>query len=522
MENSANAVPVLRAAEYLRMSTDRQYFSIPHQKATIREYADLHGMTVVRSYSDEAKSGLTLEHREALVELLRIVQSGSADFDVILVYDVSRWGRFQDIDESAYYEYLCRRSNVRVEYCAEPFVGQTGPLANILKSIKRTMAAEFSREYATRIAGAKRRAAMLGFFTGGPPGYALRRMVIGKDGKHLHSLEPGAHKSIRNYRTILMPGPRHEVNTVKRIYHLYVDKHLDSGVIANLLNEEGNERAEGKRWTDNMVLRVLRNERYMGKMIVWRTSSNLAAGRVEKGHIKTDPSMWTSTPLRFKAFISPEMFERARKIREVYGRNYHDEEEMLEGLRKLLRKHGHLNMVLIAAAKGIPSVPAYERHFGGLRQAYARIGYVPPRDWKGTPTALHRAELVKAILARIASEVRNAGGSTSWDGPKQQITVNGSRTIAVVVAHHLKRKDGPKWEVMSSRRYLPDAMIVVRLDCLNKHPLDYLSVPRVVAPAFLNKKLRDEPTLQFYRCPTEASAIFRSLSDFSWHTGGHS
>ena len=174
MEKFPSNIPAVRAAEYLRMSTEGQHFSIPHQQTITQQFAERHGMVVVRSYSDAAKSGLTLQHREALTELLKTVQSGAADFEVILVYDVSRWGRFQDIDESAYYKYLCRRSNVRVEYCAEPFVGQTGPLANILQSIKRTMAAEFSREYATRIAGAKRRAAMLGYFTGGPAGYALR------------------------------------------------------------------------------------------------------------------------------------------------------------------------------------------------------------------------------------------------------------------------------------------------------------------------------------------------------------
>ena len=34
---------------------------------------------------------------------------------------MSRWGRFQDADESAYYEYICRRANVGVQYCAEQF-----------------------------------------------------------------------------------------------------------------------------------------------------------------------------------------------------------------------------------------------------------------------------------------------------------------------------------------------------------------------------------------------------------------
>ncbi|MEO6246527.1 MAG: hypothetical protein ABIQ12_13930 [Opitutaceae bacterium] len=27
-------------------------------------------------------------------------------------YDVSRWGRFQDADESGYYEYICKRAGI--------------------------------------------------------------------------------------------------------------------------------------------------------------------------------------------------------------------------------------------------------------------------------------------------------------------------------------------------------------------------------------------------------------------------
>ena len=49
------------------------------------------------------------------------VESGRADFTDILVYDVSRWGRSQDADESAYYEYIGKRANIRVHYCAAAF-----------------------------------------------------------------------------------------------------------------------------------------------------------------------------------------------------------------------------------------------------------------------------------------------------------------------------------------------------------------------------------------------------------------
>ena len=37
----------------------------------------------------------------------------------ILVYYVSRWGSFQDTDESAHYEFACKSAGVPVHYCAE-------------------------------------------------------------------------------------------------------------------------------------------------------------------------------------------------------------------------------------------------------------------------------------------------------------------------------------------------------------------------------------------------------------------
>src|SRR5262249_34013895 len=58
---------------------------------------------------------------DALKQLIDLVQSGTTDFTTILVYDVSRWGRFQDADESAYYEYICKRAGISVQYCAEQF-----------------------------------------------------------------------------------------------------------------------------------------------------------------------------------------------------------------------------------------------------------------------------------------------------------------------------------------------------------------------------------------------------------------
>ncbi|TXD52636.1 recombinase family protein, partial [Ralstonia sp. TCR112] len=89
---------MLRGAEYVRMSTEHQQYSTQNQADKIREYAQRRGIQIVRTYADEGKSGLRLDGRQALQQLIKDVESGTADFQVILVYDVSRWGRFQDAD----------------------------------------------------------------------------------------------------------------------------------------------------------------------------------------------------------------------------------------------------------------------------------------------------------------------------------------------------------------------------------------------------------------------------------------
>ena len=83
------------AAQYIRMSTEHQQYSTENQADAIRDYATKRGYEIVRTYADAGKSGLKIEGREALQRLIADVESGRADFKTILVYDISRWGRFQ-------------------------------------------------------------------------------------------------------------------------------------------------------------------------------------------------------------------------------------------------------------------------------------------------------------------------------------------------------------------------------------------------------------------------------------------
>lgn len=102
------------AAQYIRMSTEHQQYSTENQADAIREYAQKRGFRIIQTYTDEGRSGLRIEGRDALRQMIDDARSGNAEFQAILVYDISRWGRFQDSDESAYYEYICKRAGIQV------------------------------------------------------------------------------------------------------------------------------------------------------------------------------------------------------------------------------------------------------------------------------------------------------------------------------------------------------------------------------------------------------------------------
>lgn len=192
--------PPARAVAYVRMSTDHQKYSTENQLARIRRYAEERSIEIVRVFEDAGRSGLTLDGREALQRLMAEVNSGVADFTAILVYDVSRWGRYQDADEGAYHEHVCSRAGIRVHYCAEQFENDGSIGSNLLKTVKRVMAGEYSRELSVKVFAGQCRLVELGYRQGGAPGFGLRRLLIDEAREPKGELERGQRKSLQTDR----------------------------------------------------------------------------------------------------------------------------------------------------------------------------------------------------------------------------------------------------------------------------------------------------------------------------------
>jgi DNA invertase Pin-like site-specific DNA recombinase len=205
------------------MSTDLQKYSTENQIEAIRRYAEQRGFEICRIYEDAGRSGLKVDGRDGLQRLMKDVQSQASDFEAIIVYDVSRWGRFQDADEGAYYEHLCSRAGIRVHYCGEQFDNDGSMGSILLKNVKRVMAGEYSRELSVKVFAGQCRLVELGFRQGGSAGYGLRRQLIDENHVPKGELQRGDRKSLQTDRVVLTLGPHEEIGQVRRIYSMFVN-----------------------------------------------------------------------------------------------------------------------------------------------------------------------------------------------------------------------------------------------------------------------------------------------------------
>src|SRR5262249_12923468 len=161
-----------------------------------------------------------------------------------------------------------RRANIQVHYCAEPFANDGSPYTALVKTIKRMMAAEYSRELSIKVFAGKARLTELGFRQGGTAGCGMRRMLVDHDRKEKFILPQGQEKNIATDRVILIPGPAQEIATVNEIFRLYAVERLSATAIADLLNKRGIPGEGGRQWSRSIIRRMVTNPKYIGANVM--------------------------------------------------------------------------------------------------------------------------------------------------------------------------------------------------------------------------------------------------------------
>lgn len=463
-----------RAAEYVRMSTEHQQYSTENQREVIAMYAARRGLEIVRTYADDGKSGLVLDGRDSLKRLLDDVASGRADFHVILVYEVSRWGRFQDADEAAHNEFICRRSGIDVQYCAEPFENDGSFGSDIQKMLKRKMAGEYSRELSVKVFAGQCRLIEHGYRQGGPAGYGLRRQLVDQSGAAKSELALGEKKSLQTDRVVLVPGPEHEVATVGRIYRWFVENRLVESEIAARLNAEGIKTDFGRDWNRATVHQVLINEKYIGNNVFNKRSFKLKQKRVAN-----PTEQWVRKDGAFTAIVDPHLFFTAQGMILERGRRLSND-DLLDRLRRLYQERGALSGVIITETEGMPSPALYRHRFGSLIRAYQLVGYTPVRDYHYVEVNRVLRRLHPAAVANAVEQIQAQGGTVRRDVATDLLTINDEFTASIVVARSLlTRGGGQRWTIRFDTGLRPDLTVAIRLNGDNSAALDYYLLPLV-------------------------------------------
>jgi DNA invertase Pin-like site-specific DNA recombinase len=463
---------LVHAAQYVRVSTERQCYSTENQFEAIAQYARHHGIVIVQTFADEGKSGLSLERRPGLLSLLSMVQRGLADFEMILVYDVSRWGRFQDADESGYWEFVCKRSGVIIHYCAEPFINDGSLSSTILKNLKRTMAAEYSRELSIKVFSGQCRLVKLGFRQGGRVGFGLRRLLVDQERRSKGILMDGQTKSIQSDRVVLVPGPEEEQNIVREVFHSFADEGKSQLGIARSLNARGIPNGKSCPWNYAHVHDILVNPKYIGTNVFNRKSLKL-----HRPAVQNPKELWIRKECAFPPIVSEDLFLRTAKILELRNHKPTDD-EMLDQLRSVLRTRGRLTGALIDQFACLRKNSSYFHHFGGLRRAYERLGYTSPRDLSFLDYNAALKEMQEMLLKEVSFQLKANGAVVEMYQKTGTLKVNGDFGLRVIVTRCLKSHDGGvRWWIPKRPPSDFDLTIVARMNDDNTRILDYFLFP---------------------------------------------
>jgi len=469
------------AAQYLRMSTDQQTLSIEIQKEAIRVYAEARGLEIVQTYADPARSGVRLAGRDGMQQLLKDVMNPTRPFDTVLVLDVTRWGRFQDVDESAYYEHHCRRHGVAVVYVGEPFISNGRPFDSLVKQLKRSMAAEFSRELGVKSRAGQERAVHLGFATGTLPCIGYRRQAIAAGGAAKGVLSVRERKPVKTDRVRWVLGPDDEVEAVRWAFDQFAWHGTACTRIARELQRRGITSNRGVAITEFQIRRLLSNEIVRGNFVWGRRGVQQA--------ITDIPCLPHSLRVNnmLPAVVDLKTWERTQDLlaQSVIRRHAGTSREiLLRRLREVLVANPDLHGAQFKRY-GLPALGVFRRHFGSLSGAYAAAHRAPDNEVLPRALSFPATQWIsKKFLCDVAALARASGANVAIDIRRNVLRV-GSAAIKVRVARRTIPEESRPWRVSHLEgRAEGQFLLVMRLEDNRVAGRDFYLLPPEEHAAF--------------------------------------
>lgn len=234
----------LRVAAYARVSTDKddQANSLDNQRTYFSKYITQHeGWQLVNVFYDEGISGTQTKKRKGFMEMIAEAESG--EIDLIITKEVSRFAR-NTVDTLSYTREL-KKFGVGVIFTLDNIDTRQSD-GEFRLTIMASIAQEESRKTSERVKWGQRRQMEKGVVFG--------RDLLGytvKDGKLYINEE--------------------EAEIVRTIFHKYTNEGKGTHVIARELQEEGMRPKRIALWSNVVILRALKNEKYVGDLMQKKT-----------------------------------------------------------------------------------------------------------------------------------------------------------------------------------------------------------------------------------------------------------
>lgn len=262
-----------KAITYVRRSTDMQEASLNDQRQTIQTYAQEHDLTITKEFCDDAISGKTVKARPAFQEMIEFARNNQEEH-TLLVYDVSRFGRFENPKEATYWEVELERNNIQVHYITEGFSNDGSLGSYITKVVKDAEASEYVKKLAKLTKRGIESCAQRGFWMGSRAPYGYTRAVVEPSTGEIESLlKPGERNPIKGKRIKLVPDDPERIKVVRKIFDLYANQEQGLTSIIKYLHKKGVANPSGKEFWHKTTLRnMLKNQTYLGVIVLHKAT----------------------------------------------------------------------------------------------------------------------------------------------------------------------------------------------------------------------------------------------------------
>ena len=259
--------PGLRVVLYLRQSDREQRLSLAQQRQECRTYALSRGWVVVAEYVDDGKSGSKeVAKREQWHRLIADAQQPDRNWDAILCWDTSRFGRL-DALAGAEYKQKLRKAGVWLETVRGERIDWSTSMGRIMDALSSERDHEYSTNISSNVVRGRRAVLDLGYWATRVP-YGFDRQYV--EGNQVRMVVPRQQvfSKPRNWR-LLPVANESEAGVIQWLFGQWRDRDLSFGLTIKMLMAKQIPSPSGRAsWTLHQVKTVLTEQAYVGDAVI--------------------------------------------------------------------------------------------------------------------------------------------------------------------------------------------------------------------------------------------------------------